>query len=145
MMKGTNLLLTEVPTRCIIKVGKLGVVEFKEGYYVYVGSAMGGLEARINSHLKIIKGQHWHIDYLLKQGKICDIYYKESEKRKECEVAGNLCSHFESIRDFGSSDYKCGSHLFYCEDYLYLCEVIRSKGMKRLPITIDVVPDLEGK
>ena len=47
-----------------IRVGSLGVIEFKKGYYIYVGSGQTNLEKRIQRHKKKIKKVKWHIDYL---------------------------------------------------------------------------------
>ena len=81
MMKGCYCLIIILNTPSKIKIGKLGKIDFNEGYYVYVGSAMNYLESRINRHLRSKKKLHWHIDYLLKKAKICDIIYNESTKK----------------------------------------------------------------
>ena len=49
-----------------IEVGKLGVNAFKEGLYVYVGSAFGpgGVRARVGRHIAKTKIKRWHLDYL---------------------------------------------------------------------------------
>jgi Uri superfamily endonuclease len=39
----------------IISVGKLGVLPFKKGVYIYVGSAKRNIKQRINRHIKIRK------------------------------------------------------------------------------------------
>ncbi|NIT57694.1 MAG: DUF123 domain-containing protein, partial [Aliifodinibius sp.] len=60
----------EVGDSIKIRIGSLGFIDFMKGYYVYVGSALTGLEQRITRHFKVSKGEHsvthWHIDYLLK-------------------------------------------------------------------------------
>lgn len=46
----TYCLLIELKSAQKIKVGKLGVFEFPQGYYIYTGSAMNNLNARIARH-----------------------------------------------------------------------------------------------
>jgi Uri superfamily endonuclease len=111
-MKGSYVLLIELENDLTIKVGKLGDIFFKKGFYVYVGGALNGLEKRIERHKRSDKKFHWHIDYFLKHGKIQNVFYKESIKKEECEISKKF-ENFESIYGFGCSDCKCRSHLFY--------------------------------
>ena len=50
-MKGCYCLTIHLKNAKKIKVGKLGMINFKKGYYVYVGSAMNSLESRLKRHL----------------------------------------------------------------------------------------------
>lgn len=118
-MKGTYCLLINLKKDSRIKIGnKLSFINFKSGYYIYVGSAMNSLESRLNRHLSDDKKKHWHIDYLLlnKNSQITDIYYTVSTKKVECEIARNISPNSSEIDNFGSSDCECNSHLFYFED-----------------------------
>jgi len=128
-MKGSYILIIEVKKDMKVKIGKLGALFFKKGYYAYVGSAMNGLEGRISRHLRHDKKMHWHIDYLLAKAEIKEIWYKE--KSKECEIAGKLS--FPFIKNFGCSDCKCKSHLFY-SPYKKLLKTIKRMGMKKYEI-----------
>ena len=112
-MRGTYILIIKLENDKSITIGKLGELEFKKGYYTYVGSALNGLEQRIERHLRKNKKIHWHIDYLLRNAKIVDIHYKENKKREECNIANTLSKKLIAISDFGCSDCKCNSHLFY--------------------------------
>ena len=47
--------------------------EFAAGWYVYVGSALGGLEARVGRHLRTSQPRHWHVDALLAKGEVVDV------------------------------------------------------------------------
>lgn len=76
---------------------------------------MNSLEKRIERHLKDEKKKHWHIDYLLDMTKVENVIFGESEKRKECDIAKKLSNEFSSVQNFGCSDCKCDSHLFYHE------------------------------
>lgn len=111
-MKGSYVLIIRNKKDQYIQIGKLGKIFFKNGYYAYVGSALNSLEGRINRHLRENKKFHWHIDYLLSETEIVDVFYKESKIKEECEIAKNF-SELESIKGFGCSDCKCKSHLFY--------------------------------
>ena len=112
-MKGSYILLIENKLDQNIMIGKLGNIFFKKGFYIYVGSAMNSLEARINRHKISEKKMHWHIDYLLEKTKILDVYYKESEKKEECVIAKKFSKDFDMVSGFGCSDCSCKSHLFY--------------------------------
>ena len=112
-MKGCYCLIIKVDKTSTIKIGKkLGKIQFKKGFYVYVGSSMNSLESRLKRHLSNEKKLHWHIDYLLKKAEIVDIIYNE-DKKVECELSQYLASKTEGIKDFGCSDCECESHLHY--------------------------------
>ncbi len=115
-MRGTYALLVHVPYDLAITVGELGTLSFRAGYYVYVGSALGGLEARVRRHLRAEKALRWHIDYLLARARAVDVVFARSDERKECEIAAELSKHLEGVRGFGSSDCRCETHLFYGPD-----------------------------
>jgi Uri superfamily endonuclease len=111
-MKGSYVLLIKLKNKTKINVGKLGIIHLNKGYFVYIGSALNGLEKRIQRHLKIQKKLHWHIDYLLEKGKILDVFFQESEVKEECNIANNF-NKLQQIDGFGCSDCKCKSHLFF--------------------------------
>jgi len=112
-MRGSYLLLVELKNTEIIPVGKLGKIDFKKGFYIYVGSALNGLDQRIQRHLRKQKKTHWHIDYLLNHAKIVNVFYKQSEVKEECFIAKTLEKELSIIPGFGCSDCTCKSHLFY--------------------------------
>ena len=85
-MKGSYILLFLLPNSKEISIGKLGRLLFKKGVYLYVGSAMNGLEQRIQRHLRTEKKIHWHIDYLLPHTAMTAIYYSEDSKSREGSV-----------------------------------------------------------
>ena len=112
-MRGSYLLIIKLENDNTIPIGKLGELLLKKGFYVYVGSALNGLEQRIQRHLRENKKIHWHIDYLLKYAKIINVFYKENNIREECLIANIFKETLHSICSFGCSDCKCKSHLFY--------------------------------
>lgn len=112
-MKGCYCLIIDLENSSKIKIGKLGKIDFKNGNYVYVGSAMNYLESRIKRHLSSKKKLHWHIDYLLKKAEISDVIYNESTRKIECELSRYISSNAIGIENFGCSDCNCESHLYY--------------------------------
>ena len=115
-MKGSYVLLIQLPEEQTITIGSLKAIYFPRGYYAYVGSAMGGFKSRLNRHLKSNKKPHWHIDYLLEKASISEIILCETKDKTECAIAQALSCQFDSIPGFGSSDCKCRSHLFFATD-----------------------------
>jgi Uri superfamily endonuclease len=119
-MKGTYCLIILLPTRRRIPVGALGTHVFPPGIYVYVGSALSGMESRVRRHKSLVKRMKWHIDYLLEKAEILSTVAIPSEtKQVECEVVQTLlqCEGARTpIRGFGSSDCTCDSHLIYFGD-----------------------------
>lgn len=89
--------------------------KFRKGYYVYIGSAMNSLVARINRHLSDEKKLHCHIDYLLKNesSEIRDVLFNVSDEKIECDLASTIALNGEEVPKFGCSDCKCNSHLIY--------------------------------
>jgi Uri superfamily endonuclease len=114
IMKGIYVLLIHLNRNIAITVGSLGTHEFKEGNYVYVGSAQNGVEQRVARHLKKEKRLFWHIDYLLNDdaAEIVEVYVKPASKEEECQVAAQICKGAEPVAGFGCSDCHCQSHLF---------------------------------
>ena len=113
-MKGCYCLIIELDETSEIEIGKkLGKIQFRKGYYVYVGSAMNSLKSRIRRHLSHDKKLHWHIDYFLKRGEITEIVYNRSTRKIECELSQCLASKSVGIEEFGCSDCACESHLYY--------------------------------
>ena len=115
----TYCLLIELTKDSTISVGKLGGIDFKKGYYVYVGSALNSIDARIKRHLKKEKKLFWHIDYLLNSpnASIKEVILERSPDKWECNIAEEIAAHTTSLNRFGCSDCKCDSHLFYFERY----------------------------
>lgn len=123
-MKGTYILILEVPNDIKIPIGRLGKIKFQKGFYAYIGSALSSLEERIKRHLRKDKRIYWHIDYLLKKAKIKKIICMKSDKREECKIARKLENNFHSVKNFGSSDCSCRSHLFFSPNLKKLNECV---------------------
>lgn len=119
-MRGTYCLLAELPEGCSIRVGKLGTFDFPAGTYVYVGSALGGIQQRVNRHRSINKRRRWHVDYFLSRARIVStISIPCDSKEYECAVAQTLMRAEGAVvvaEGFGSSDCGCDTHLIYFGD-----------------------------
>jgi len=115
-VKESYVILIRLPKARTITIGSLREVHFPRGHYAYVGSALGGLEARLSRHLKPNKKLHWHIDYLLQKALVTDIITGEADGRLECAISRALGTQFDSISGFGSSDCPCPSHLFFAAE-----------------------------
>ena len=111
---GSYLLSLEIPRARRITVGSLGTIMFKPGYYLYVGSGMGGLSARINRHLRRRKNLLWHVDFLRDISRKVKAYPVRTPCRLESALVSATSRVFESVvPGFGASDSKHVSHLFY--------------------------------
>ena len=129
-----------------IRIGKLGEIEFQPGNYIYTGSAMAGLRARLLRHLSGKKKLRWHIDYFLNdaQARIKKVYLYPAAPGQECrqnQKIGALPGAQFVRHKFGASDCRagCPSHLVFlhrayrlrirrCEPRLRLwqrCSVLR--------------------
>lgn len=125
-MKGTYSLLIKIKAPFVVKIGRLGKIEFKKGGYAYIGSALKNLESRVKRHLRDEKNLYWHIDYLLTESSIEEVIYVEGSEREECKIAKILDKTFSRIENFGSSDCSCKSHLLHAEKYSELKEKLIS-------------------
>ena len=115
----TYCLIIRLNSNSNITVGKLGKLNFKKGYYVYVGSALNSIDARIKRHLRKEKKLFWHIDYLLNSPhtSISEVIFEDSAQKWECNIAEQISKKGISLIKFGCSDCKCDSHLFYFENF----------------------------
>ena len=122
---GTYILIIKLDQDHLIHVGRLGVLPFRAGYYLYVGSALNGLRGRLARHLRPEKSLHWHIDYQLQHTRVIAVWYHLGPERYECAWARSLAKMpaiqpFEG--PFGASDCSCRTHLFQSPERLALKE-----------------------
>jgi sugar fermentation stimulation protein A len=111
--RGSYLLILKLAERKTIPVMKLGHVPFRPGYYVYVGSAMSNLTARMERHRRPRKNQLWPIDYLRSIADFHSVIPVRCSVSLECSMAERLKPLSDwTIPAFGSSDCSCFSHLF---------------------------------
>ncbi len=127
-MKGIYVLILYNNKNREVNVGSLGKIKFKEGFYAYVGYSKGNVFKRISRHLSKRRDSHLHIDYLLKHCTVKLVYYSITDKNLECEIAKNI--NLTPIRNFGSSNCSCKSHLFYSKNISELKDRIENAFKK---------------
>ena len=115
-LKGTYALVLVLEKDTVISVGRLATCSFPAGYYVYLGSALGGLFPRVRRHIRGGDRMHWHIDYLRRHAGVVEVWYKVSDERLECSwqvAAMGMPSASTPVAGFGSSGCACRSHLIH--------------------------------
>ncbi len=114
---GSYLFLLECSKNKKVEIGALEDVKFNKGFYCYVGSAKQGLSKRIKRHKAKRKNHHWHIDYLREECSVTGSWPIRIQSDIECSMAKDIKKVSDGIiENFGSSDCKCESHLFYFKD-----------------------------
>jgi Uri superfamily endonuclease len=120
---GCYSLIITLNRRKKIRVGKLGMAHFPAGTYIYTGSAMKGLAARLRRHCRRKKKLHWHIDHMLAlpEARVKKIIVYPSAPGQECWQNRRIAAGPGAaiiLRRFGASDCQsgCGSHLFFIHD-----------------------------
>jgi Uri superfamily endonuclease len=125
-MKGSYFLLIYNKKTAHVKFGKKHMNKFPQGFYIYVGSAMGesntSIRHRLTRYIKIADNTqsenfHWHIDYFLRSPltsiKMIMIL-PNSVVKEECSLSELIQEYSDdNINGFGCSDCKCKSHLYY--------------------------------
>jgi|TARA_B100000315_G_scaffold260157_1_gene319590 sugar fermentation stimulation protein A len=113
----TYCLIINKKKRSRLEIGKLGIFDFPSGFYIYTGSAKKNrMSSRIKRHLSRDKTLHWHIDYLLEESVIKDVFLS---REKECDINRDILLLPNATiisNNFGSSDCSCESHLTYFKD-----------------------------
>ncbi|MCU0861684.1 MAG: GIY-YIG nuclease family protein [Methanomassiliicoccales archaeon] len=117
--RGAYLLVLEMRTSRNIRVGALGILGFEPGLYIYAGSALGSLGARVRRHFAAGKTMHWHIDYLRQSSRPVEALVLRGKEKMEC-MLNEMVSSLEGARPyapgFGCSDCSCTTHLHLVED-----------------------------
>lgn len=117
---GSYLLLLKLAATTEIRVGRLGAIGFKRGWYTYAGSAFGpgGLAGRLRHHLRPVQKRHWHIDYLRDHARVMEVWMALGPPNREHDWAQILARNPGAgkwVRRFGCSGCRCPSHLLYFE------------------------------
>ncbi len=133
---GIYLLIVNVEDDCKICTRGRKIFNIRRGLYVYVGSALRGLESRIRRYLekKFMIRQHWHIDYLLSKCRSTILYILCSSLmnynlnvRAEILLSFTLSSlkYLRPIPGFGATDIRyVNSNLYYIDYEKSLEEII---------------------
>jgi Uri superfamily endonuclease len=114
--RGTYIVVYELREQAILRIGRLGIVKFPPGTFLYVGSALGrgGFWPRLRRHLSAPRRPRWHIDFFHPPAMAVEVWVRESEERLECKWSSKvkeLEGSFVPVRGFGSSDCGCEAHL----------------------------------
>ncbi|MGD0094390.1 MAG: GIY-YIG nuclease family protein, partial [Planctomycetota bacterium] len=115
---GTYALVLECRDEKRIRIGRIGTLNMRPGFYIYVGSALGpgGLAGRVLRHARRSKRRRWHVDYLTAATSLVEVWLARGPQRLECQwarAAGRLPGAEVPLKGFGSSDCRCRSHLFF--------------------------------
>jgi Uri superfamily endonuclease len=117
---GTYALILRSAATRRIGIGRLGTLQLRPGYYIYIGSAFGagGLRARIGHHQGAAKSPHWHIDYLRRHTSLESVLCCPGKGREHTWAGriGAILGARIALPGFGSSDCDCKSHLYWLED-----------------------------
>jgi len=119
LSRGIYVLVVRVFNDAVVRVGRLGNIQLKAGYYLYVGSGQINVEKRVSRYFSKIKNPRWHIDYILVNGTALaeKAIILNLSKRYECKISRFIESMGgEAINDFGSSDCNCRSHFYRYAD-----------------------------
>jgi len=128
---GTYILLAVLGSPATIEIGKIGSLSLAAGIYAYVGSAFGpgGLAARLGRYASGARRKHWHIDYLLDHGEVVGALVRTDKRRRECAWANWTANRTpRKVPNFGSSDCRCTSHLFFVGNDEKAEEMVRAAG-----------------
>jgi sugar fermentation stimulation protein A len=130
--RGSYIIILFLAEDRFLDVGRAGRFFFRKGFYLYVGSAMASLTARIERHVRKRKRFHWHIDWLRSVAAVHAVLPIRSPARLECTIAEALRGHAAwSIPGFGCTDCDCDSHLFGSPD-----DPLRSAWFQRLLLSL---------
>jgi Uri superfamily endonuclease len=113
---GVYQLYLHLPQPLQLPIGRLGTFAFAAGLYVYTGSALGGIGARVARHLRADKRRHWHIDFLLPRARVQAVAVLTTRERLECRLHRLAMERLQGqviATGFGSSDCRCPAHLGY--------------------------------
>ena len=115
---GTYVLVMQLDRSLTLRVGQLGAVPFRAGFYAYAGSALGpgGIAARLGRHVRGGAVVHWHIDHLRRTARAHEAWFATGRARHEhvwARALGRMPRAATALGGFGSSDCRCVSHLVY--------------------------------
>ncbi len=143
---GTYALVLEPVGPGMAQIGKLGTIELLQGdWFIYVGSAFGpgGVAARVGRHRRPETSCHWHIDYLLREVRIEEVWYTHDRVKREEEWAAAFRADplaSNPLRRFGAGDCGCDGHLFRFQErprLERLIEGLEARGGLAYAIHID--------
>lgn len=115
--KGDYVVVLHLAEDKELSIGSNGVMSFKAGYYMYVGSAKANLTKRLERHQRKRKNNHWHLDYFRNECDWVTALPVRSSEDLECVMAKALSAvAVDYVVGFGCSDCRCKSHLFRMDE-----------------------------
>lgn len=139
---GSYVIILACSGNAVVPIGKSKTLDLKPGYYAYCGSAFGpgGINARVNRHLKVKKKKHWHIDYLRDKCTIKEVWVCYKKENLEHRWAEDFIIQKKSstpLKKFGSTDCKCQTHLFHFISKPAVSWLTASRKIKRIKFNDD--------
>ena len=111
--RGSYIIILHLKQERTIRIGKLGDLRFKKGYYLSVGSAAKDLTQRLERHRRLTKKLDGEIDHLRQHAEWVAGLPIRTADDIECEIATAVAQITDwSVPGFGSSDCSCPTHLF---------------------------------
>lgn len=111
--RGCYMVILELKKDIKEKIGNLGDLDFRKGFYIYVQSAEKNLDSMMDRHRRKRTNLSWHIDYLRAKADIVAIIPIRTADNLECALATAVSGIAEwSIPCFGTYECNCFSHLF---------------------------------
>ena len=114
-LPGAYVLLVDLKSSFQSDIGSMGNLKFSAGHYFYFGSALGrgGMQARVQRHIRAKKKLHWHVDWLLLSGTVIKVLLVAGGVECNLRQKADLINDLEVIVPcFGSSDCdQCRAHL----------------------------------
>ena len=119
--RGAYVINLEVQHAVRLHAGALGHVLLPAGRYAYIGSARGGIAARIARHKRLAERKagklHWHVDHVLAHPEVAWIGGKALPEKSECAVSQRIASLkgvTVPVPRFGASDCRsgCAAHFY---------------------------------
>jgi Uri superfamily endonuclease len=115
---GTYVVVLQTAVPVQVRIGALGMLELRNGVYLYVGSAFGpgGVAARCAHHLRIAARPRWHLDYLRPHCCIRGFWVAYDVPCLEhvwAVALGLLPGAGLPLPRFGAGDCRCPAHLYH--------------------------------
>jgi Uri superfamily endonuclease len=149
---GHYVLLLRLTAPARLRIGALGTFTFPAGWYVYTGSAMRNMQARLRRHFSARKKIRWHIDSLTSAPPCHAVGAVVVPSTGECALNRLVVASLGSVhpcRGFGASDCRerCCSHLSYRQEPVSLLEIAHAvRGEVVLPPgLLDAHPGESGR
>jgi len=111
--RGSYIVILHLKRERTIRIGEIGDLRFKKGYYLSVGSAAKDLTQRLERHRRLTKKVHGDVDHLRQHAEWVAGLPIRTADDIDCEIAAAVATIADwPVPGFGSSDCPCATHLF---------------------------------